>query len=262
MRAGDLIGPTGSPGIWELLRERGHVTSTHHQLSQILLAQLAGSGVISQFPKVPREISSPAGPSSKRTGDRFTGWSGLLGSDKEPKLRAQSTPTHITSDEINLHHWIQPTTNPKTTSEMELVHSTYNYSREIMQSFLCKSLKWKWKKYILVSCRMKRYQLMSQVYLFCSACGDCSWTFYRFHHTFVMPTVQWWATLQETVSKMKIKTESMIVIATDDYGFPNISNLNNRFLLHGCCSFGGKKRQNLQAFLKETVQCRKKSKKM
>lgn len=73
MRAGDLIGQTGSPGIWELWRERGHVTSTHHQLSQILLAQLAGSGVISQFPKVPREISSPAGPSSKRTGDRFTG---------------------------------------------------------------------------------------------------------------------------------------------------------------------------------------------
>lgn len=61
-RAADLIGPTGSPGIWELCRERGHVTSTHHQLSQISLAQLAGSGVISQFPKVPREISSPVGP--------------------------------------------------------------------------------------------------------------------------------------------------------------------------------------------------------
>lgn len=130
MWAGDLIGPTGSPGIWEPWRERGHVTSTHHQLSQILLAQLAGSGVISQFPKVPREISSPAGPSSKRTGDRFTGWSGLLGSDKEPKLRPPSTPTHITSDEINLHHWIRPTTNTKTTSEMELVRSIYNYSRE------------------------------------------------------------------------------------------------------------------------------------
>lgn len=219
MRAGDLIGPTGSPGIWELLRERGHVTSTHHQLSQILLAQLAGSGVISQFPKVPREISSPAGPSSKRTGDRFTGWSGLLGSDKEPKLRAQSTPTHITSDEINLHHWIQPSTNPKTTSEMELVHSTYNYSREIMQLFLCKSLKWKWKKYIFVSCRMKRNQLVSQ----------------------------WWATLQETARKIKIKTESTIVIAPDDYGFPNISNLNNRFLLHGCSSFGKIKKKKIKS---------------
>lgn len=121
MWAGDLIGPTGSPGIWEPSRERGHVTSTHHQLSQILLAQLAGSGVISQFPKAPREISSPVGPSSKRTGDRFTGWSGLLGSDKEPKLRPPSTPTHITSDEINLHHWIQTIANAKTTSEVALV---------------------------------------------------------------------------------------------------------------------------------------------
>lgn len=83
MQEGISIGLTGSPGIWEPWRERGHVTSTHHQLYQILLAQLAGSGVISQFPKVPGEISCSVGPSSKRTGDRFKGWSGLLGSDKE-----------------------------------------------------------------------------------------------------------------------------------------------------------------------------------
>lgn len=73
MQEGISIGLTGSPGIWEPWRERGHVTSTHHQLYQILLAQLAGSGVISQFPKVPGEISCSAGPSSKRTGDRFKG---------------------------------------------------------------------------------------------------------------------------------------------------------------------------------------------
>lgn len=109
MWAGDLIGPTGSPGIWELWRERGHVTFTHHQLSQILLAQLACSRVIPQFPKALSEISSQVGPSSKRTGDRFTGWSGPLGSDKCLKLRILHTPTHIISDEINLHHWIHPT---------------------------------------------------------------------------------------------------------------------------------------------------------
>lgn len=107
MREGVSIGLTRSPGIWEPWRERGHVTSTHHQLYQILLAQLAGSGVISQFPKAPGEISCSLGPSSKRTGDRFKGWSGLLGSDKEQKLNPPSTPTHITSDEINLPHWIQ-----------------------------------------------------------------------------------------------------------------------------------------------------------
>lgn len=67
-------------GNW---RERGHVTSTHHQLYQILLVQLAGSRVISHFPKLPREISSSVGPSSQRTGDRVEGWSGLLGADKE-----------------------------------------------------------------------------------------------------------------------------------------------------------------------------------
>lgn len=102
MQAGVSIGLTGSPGIWEQWRERGHVTSTHHQLYQILLAQLSGSGIISQFPKAPGEISCSLGPSSKRTGDRFKGWSGLLGSDKEQKLKPLRTPTHITSDEINL----------------------------------------------------------------------------------------------------------------------------------------------------------------
>lgn len=107
MQEGVSIGLTGSPGIWEPWRERGHVTSTHHQLYQILLAQLAGSGVISQFPKAPGEISCSLGPSSKRTGDRFKGWSGLLGSDKEQKLKPLRTPTHITSDEINLPDWIQ-----------------------------------------------------------------------------------------------------------------------------------------------------------
>lgn len=53
---------------------KGHVTSTHHQLFPNLVstARLA-PGSFPQFPKVPREISSPVGPSSKRTGDRFTG---------------------------------------------------------------------------------------------------------------------------------------------------------------------------------------------
>lgn len=51
MRAGDLIGLTGSPGIWEPWRERGHVTSTHYQLSQILLAQLAAPGSFPSFPR-------------------------------------------------------------------------------------------------------------------------------------------------------------------------------------------------------------------
>lgn len=106
-------------GNW---RERGHVTSTHHQLYQILLVQLAGSRVISHFPKVPREISSSVGPSSQRTGDRFEGWSGLLGSDKEEKLKTPNTSTHITSDEINLLHWIQHTAGNKTTSKMEGAH--------------------------------------------------------------------------------------------------------------------------------------------
>lgn len=83
--------------------------------------------VISQFPKVPKEISCWVGPSSKRTGDRFTGWSSLLGSDKEPKRRPPSTPTHIASDEIKLHHWIYTICNNKMGTEVELFHSVCDY---------------------------------------------------------------------------------------------------------------------------------------
>lgn len=44
--------------------------------------------------------------------------------------------------------------------------------------------------------------------------------------------------------------------------FPIFLILTIVFCSMDAAALGGKKRQNLQAFLKETVQCRKKSKKM
>jgi len=148
LRAAAVSHSTGWPGreqatwsAWQEVlasgkswRERGHVTSTHHQLSQISLERRQPApGSFPHFPKAPGEISPPVGAVIQEDGWQIHRliWPIRPGSgaqSSEPRAHRRTSPLMKSTCITEF--------NTKTTSEMELVYSVCNYSTYVSSLFL------------------------------------------------------------------------------------------------------------------------------